>query len=693
MRRSFLGAALVAAALVFSVEVLADGLFRDVPVRAAAIARDARPPTFPATVKRSRTAIVDTDYLAARILPDAPMMAGAKAASKPLSVEIPAFPDVGLSLVGKSLERASDGRTIWTGHVAGQPGHAAVLVIDGSTVTGQVFDGTRMIEIRSVAGAVHTIAEIDTEAFPTHHHVAESHKPPSGTPPIGAEGDAPSLLIAPPGPARHQHAPPPIARAIASGANTTVNVYVAYTSAAAAASSNISSEIQLAVATTNTAFTNSGVTVQLNLVGSGQISYTEGSYTSSSNILTKFTTNSDGVMDTIHTLRTANNADLVALIVEDLYDACGIAWIYNGNPAYGFQVTQRSCMTSGYTFAHETGHNIGAYHDRYVHPEATSNVHAYGYVDTTNRFRTIMSYSDRCTALGISCPTVGYFSNPNVTYNGLATGIDRSLSSSADNARRFNQTASAISQFRSGTSTPLPESGWWWSTTESGRGYSLEVSGSNVFFAFYSYASDGSPVWYVSGPAAMSSSSSYFASMQQYSGGQTLSGSYQAATAIGTPGWVQINFSNDRTGTIYFWTSSTGWDSGHSITRFDFITNGSAISTASGYPQTGWWWNASEPGRGFFIEAQDTTMYVSFYMYSSTGQATWYVASGAMTSATTFTGTLSTYSGGSYFTSSSFTGPTSSSISGTVTIQFSSTTAATMTLPNGSQVALTRFTF
>ena len=50
-----------------------------------------------------------------------------------------------------------------------------------------------------------------------------------------------------------------------------------------------------------------------------------------------------------------------------------------------------------------------------------------------------------------------------------------------------------------------------------------------------------------------------------------------AATASGTPGWVQINFSNDRTATIYFWTSSTGWDSGHSITRFDIVTNGSAV--------------------------------------------------------------------------------------------------------------------
>lgn len=690
MRRSLFGAVLGAAILLGLTSAQADGLFLDMPAGPAA-ARDAFPAKFPATIKRSRTVVVDTGYLGARVMPDAPMAPGAKSPSKALSVELPAFPDLGLSLTGKSLERTADGRTIWTGHVSGAPNHPAVLVIDGESVTGQVFNGTQMIEIRTVAGTIHTISEIDTDAFPTHHHVVEDLKAPTGAPPIGLQSDVPSLLIAP-GRDGHQHLPPPVARAIASGATTTLNVYVAYTSAAAAASANIVSEIQLAIAGANTAFTNSGVNAQLSLVGTGQITYTEGSYTSSTDILTKFTTNSDGVMDTIHALRTANSVDLVALIVENLYDACGIAWVYNGNPAYGFQVTQRSCMTSGYTYAHETGHNIGAYHDRYVQPEATSNVYAYGYVDTNNRFRTIMSYSDRCTALGISCPQIPHFSNPNVSYNGMTTGIDRSLSTSADNARRFNQTVSGVSNFRTGTSTPLPESGWWWSSTESGRGYSLEISGSSVFFAFYSYASDGTPVWYTSS-GTMSSSSSYFNSMTQYSGGQTLSGSYQAATAAGTPGWVQINFSNDRVGTIYFWTSSTGWDSGRSITRFDIISNGAAIGTASSYPQTGWWWNASEPGRGFFIEAQDTTMYVSFYMYSSSGQATWYVASGTMTSATTFSGTLSSYSGGSYFTRSTFTGPTSSATHGTVTIQFGSQTTATMTLPNGSQVPLTRFAF
>lgn len=690
MRRSFLGAAIVAAVLSVSAAAFADGLFRDVPAGDAQMARDARPPTFPATVKRSRTMQLDTGYLARNVMPDAPMAAGTKAAAKPLAVALPAFADLSLPLLGKSVERVANGRTVWTGHVAGSPGSSAVFVIDGDSVTGQVNNGTQMLEIRTLAGSLHTISEIDPDAFPTHHHVVEELKAPTGTPPIGTEKPAP--MFAPGGPDGHQHLPPPLARAVASGANVTLNVFVAYTSAAAAASSNIVSEIQLAISNTNTAFTASGVNAQLSLVGTSQVTYTEGTYTSSSDILTKFTTNSDGVMDTIHTLRTANNADLAALIVENLYDACGIAWVYNGNPAYGFQVTQRSCMNSGYTYAHETGHNIGAYHDRYVQPEATSNVYAYGYVDTFNRFRTIMSYSDKCSASGISCPTIGYFSNPSVSYNGFPTGVDRSTSNSADNARRFNQTVSSVAKFRSGTSTPLPESGWWWSTSEGGRGYSLEVSGNNVFFAFYSYASDGTPVWYVSGPTAMSSSS-YFSSMQQYRGGQTLTGSYQAATLSSTPGWLTINFSNDRTATLYFWNSSTGWDSGRSITRYDAITNGSAIGTASGYPQTGWWWNASEPGRGYFIEAQNTTLFVSFYMYDTSGQATWYVASGSMTSASTFSGTLYSYSGGSYFTTSSFRAPTSSSAVGSVSIQFSSETGAVLTLPNGSQISLTRYTF
>ena len=194
----------------------------------------------------------------------------------------------------------------------------------------------------------------------------------------------------------------------------------------------------------------------------------------------------------------------------------------------------------------------------------------------------------------------------------------------------------------------------------------------------------------------MSSSSSYYASMQQYSGGQTLSGSYQAATATGTPGWVQINFSNDRTGTIYFWSSSTGWDSGRSITRFDFITNGSAISTASGYPQTGWWWNAAQPGRGFFIDVQGSRLFLAAMMYESDGTSRWYVATGTLVSGPfglrpTMTAALEEYGGGPTL-AGAYTTPSRTSVPGQITVSFASSATGTLTLPNGSSVALTRFT-
>lgn len=92
------------------------------------------------------------------------------------------------------------------------------------------------------------------------------------------------------------------------------------------------------------------------------------------------------------------------------------------------------------------------------------------------------------------------------------------------------------------------------------------------------------------------------------------------------------------------------------------------------------------------MEAQNEAMFVSFYMYNSAGQAVWYVASGTMTSATLFQGTVQEYSGGSAL-NASFRAPTANTNLGTVTIQFGTTSTATMTLPGGTQVPLTRFTF
>src|SRR5205085_11876681 len=133
--------------------------------------------------------------------------------------------------------------------------------------------------------------------------------------------------------------------------------------------------------------------------------------------------------------------------------------------------------------------------------------------------------------------------------------------------------------------------------------------------------------------------------------------------------------------TMSFDTATSGrlaWPGGTiSITRYDIVSGGVAAGPASGMPQTGWWWNSSESGRGYFFEVQGSTMFMSTYMYDSRGQATWYISSGAMSSTALYQGTLQEYRGGQPL-GGAYSAPSVYTSQGTVTIQFTSQTTATM---------------
>src|SRR6185503_20533737 len=45
-------------------------------------------------------------------------------------------------------------------------------------------------------------------------------------------------------------------------------------------------------------------------------------------------------------------------------------------------------------------------------------------------------------------------------------------------------------------------------------------------------------------------------------------------------------------------------------------------------PQTGWWWNTTEGGRGFSIEVAGNHLVLASYLYDVSGRATWLLASG-----------------------------------------------------------------
>ena len=90
----------------------------------------------------------------------------------------------------------------------------------------------------------------------------------------------------------------------------------------------------------------------------------------------------------------------------------------------------------------------------------------------------------------------------------------------------------------------VPENGWWWNESESGRGFFLEVKNNFMFIAGYMYEADGRPVWYVA-QNPMSTPQSFSSTWLQVANGQTLTGPYRKPTVINSNvGSVSIQFTD-----------------------------------------------------------------------------------------------------------------------------------------------------
>jgi hypothetical protein len=231
--------------------------------------------------------------------------------------------------------------------------------------------------------------------------------------------------------------------------------------------------------------------------------------------------------------------------------------------------------------------------------------------------------------------------------------------------------------------------GIWWSASEAGRGYVVEVSGSRALVAVLGYRSGGTASWYLSS-GSLFTSSVFNNDLAELGGGQTLSGAAKAPTASTSLGNISISASSSTTASVVL-------PGGREIAiqRYEFIGGGIAGGRAAAAPETGWWWNALEAGRGYFIEVQGGRLFVAAMMYESDGTSRWYVATGDLIIgpfglSPTMTASLEEYAGGPTLTGG-YTTPSRSAVKGQITLTFSSTTAGVLTLPNGTAVALTRF--
>lgn len=234
----------------------------------------------------------------------------------------------------------------------------------------------------------------------------------------------------------------------------TIDILVVYTPAARTWANNsgggIANVISQAMEKGQLALDNSNTTLTVRLAHSAEISYTESG--DSGTDLDRLTSSVDGYMDTVGTLRTQYKADLVCLFAS-VSDTGGIAWLLGrsgGDPSTGFSLVRVQQAASGYTQIHEMGHNMACGHHKQQTTQPGPGLFDYSagwrWTGTDGgRYCSVMTYaSGSYFADGLNHTTVGYFSNPAISYKGLPTGH----SDDGDNARTIREVKHAVAAYR-----------------------------------------------------------------------------------------------------------------------------------------------------------------------------------------------------------------------------------------------------
>ncbi|NLI71060.1 MAG: hypothetical protein GX364_09380 [Firmicutes bacterium] len=228
----------------------------------------------------------------------------------------------------------------------------------------------------------------------------------------------------------------------------TIDVMIVYTPAArdhAAESTGINTFIAQAMELGQLALDNSDVGVQLRLVHSAEVEYTEyknGMGTSTD--LARLKGKNDGYMDQVHAWRDQYGADLVNLFTL-CEDVGGLGYMLTSEtprPESGFSISrvQQACS---WTTLHEFGHNWGLHHSKEQGNAPGPGIYSYsaGWRWTGNDdelYASIMAYGEGVYEI------VPHISNPDIWYQGARTGDKKN----GDNARTTRQTKTIVAGYR-----------------------------------------------------------------------------------------------------------------------------------------------------------------------------------------------------------------------------------------------------
>jgi hypothetical protein len=334
------------------------------------------------------------------------------------------FPGQSIKVVKQKVDKRSENDFTWYGVIngsKGQEGSIAMVYLNGE-LSGNLNYKAGNYSINPMGKSSFSLYEINSKRFPKHEDAPGMTDSRDKAPNAGA---APNAAVA--------------------AALCNLRVLVAYTPSAEnyiknyLGFSSLTQFAQQAVAETNQGYINSGVNIHLELAASVRVNYPEsGNYSTD---LNRFQQTTDGYMDEIHTYRNLYAADVNVLIFNNS-QYCGMATTILANASNAFGVVHYDCALGYYSFAHEIAHLQGCDHN----PEQNRNPrysYGHGYVYSAGGWRTIMAYNYNGET------RIQYFSNPNVTYGGVAMGT----AATHNNARVLNETTGTINNFRNASST------------------------------------------------------------------------------------------------------------------------------------------------------------------------------------------------------------------------------------------------
>ena len=320
-----------------------------------------------------------------------------------------------------------DGSLVWSGlveviHSRGLPPdpnellNTVMLVKSGNEITGTLRIDGRLHKLMPTASG-HLLISVDESKLPPDH-------------PAEAYG---KLVIDSMSPEK----PMLVDGSSADKAISTIRVMVVITNAAKNKIGNTTNFANLAISETNAGYTNSGVEINMQLAGLYTTTYVEsGSFNTD---LTRFRGTTDGFMDSIHSLRNTNAADVVMLIIDN-GSSCGLASGIGSSATTAFAAAHYSCSTGYYSFGHEIGHLQSARHDPLNDPTNTPYPYGHGYQYPAGGWRTIMAYA--CSS--VNCTRINWWANPAKLRNGVPMGD----TSASHDQRALNNTKATIAAFR-----------------------------------------------------------------------------------------------------------------------------------------------------------------------------------------------------------------------------------------------------